>query len=181
MAGGCRSGSCRPRRPEGASLKLVTDALLDELAAAARDAPRRRAHRELHEGGAADPLQRFLVVARADSYFQPHRHDTRAELCTMLRGVVEFVTFDDEGRIVARQLVGEGTGASACEMPPRTWHTVIPRSDVAAFLEVKLGPYDAATAKQFASWSAAENTPGAARFREWLDQAPVGARFADDR
>jgi cupin fold WbuC family metalloprotein len=160
-----------------APLKLVTDALLDELAAKAAGSPRRRAHRELHDGGGADPLQRFLVVAREDSYFQPHRHDTRAELCTMLRGTVEFVTFDDEGRITQRQRVGAGTGVTACEMPPRTWHTVIPCTDVVAFLEVKLGPYDAKTAKEFAPWSPAENDAGAARLREWLDNAPVGARF----
>lgn len=160
-----------------APLKLVTDALLDELAAKAAGSPRRRAHRELHEGGGADPLQRFLVVARADSYFQPHRHDTRAELCTMLRGTVEFVTFDDEGRITARQRVGEGTGVTACEMPPRTWHTVIPRSDVCAFLEVKLGPYDPATAKQFAPWAPAEGAPANAALRNWLGFAGLGERF----
>ena len=158
-------------------MKLVTDALLDELAVAAIASPRRRAHRELHEGGAADPLQRFLVVARADSFFAPHRHHTRAELCTMLRGTAEFLTFDDEGRVLQRQRVGTGAGAMACEMPPRTWHTVIPRSDVVAFLEVKLGPYDAKTAKEFAPWSPAESDAGAVRLREWLDTAAPGERF----
>lgn len=95
----------------------------------------------------------------------------------MLRGTVEFVTFDDDGRITARQRVGEGTGVTACEMPSRTWHTVIPRSDWCAFLEVKLGPYDAKTAKEFAPWSPAENEAGAGTLRDWLDSAPVGTRF----
>jgi cupin fold WbuC family metalloprotein len=163
----------------GAPLKLVTDALLDGLAAKASVSPRRRAHRELHDGGGADLLQRFLVVAREDSYFQPHRHDTRAELCTMLRGRVEFVTFDDDGRITQRQLVGEGSGVTACEMPPRTWHTVIPRSDVCAFLEVKLGPYDPATAKEFAPWAPGEKDAAGAILAQWLRSAPVGALFGE--
>jgi len=159
-------------------VKLVTGALLEELAARAASSPRRRAHHELHEGGGEALLQRFLVVARADSYFAPHRHLTRAELGTVLRGRVEFVTFDDDGRINERVIVGEGCDASVCEMPPLTWHTVIPRSDVAAFLEVKLGPYDAATAKEFAPWASAEGSAEAASLRRWLDSARVGDRPA---
>lgn len=157
-------------------MKLVTGALLDDLAARAAGSPRRRAHHELHEGGGDAPLQRFLVVARSDSYFAPHRHLTRAELGTVLRGRLEFVTFDDHGRITDRVTVGEGCDSRVCEMPPLTWHTVIARSDVAAFLEVKLGPYDAATAKEFAPWAPREGTTQAASLQEWLIAARVGDR-----
>jgi cupin fold WbuC family metalloprotein len=160
----------------GEGLKLVTAAQLDELAARAAASPRRRAHHELHEGGGDAPLQRFLVVARVDSYFAPHRHRTRAELCTVLRGRVEFVTFDDDGILTERVTVGEGCDSSVCEMPPLTWHTVLARSDVAAFLEVKLGPYDAATAKEFAPWAPREGTAPVAQWQRWLGTARVGAR-----
>jgi cupin fold WbuC family metalloprotein len=159
-------------------VKLVTGALLDELAAKAATSLRRRAHHELHEGGGEALLQRFLVVARSDSYFAPHRHATRAELCTVLRGRVEFVTFDDDGRITERVTVGEGCEASVCEMPALTWHTVIARSDVAAFLEVKLGPYDPATAKQFAPWAPREDAAAAPALRRWLEAATIGQSFA---
>lgn len=160
----------------GGGLRLVTHALLDELADRAARSPRRRAHHELH-GGAQDPLQRFLVVARGDSYFQPHRHRTGGELATVLRGRIDFLAFDDDGRVLDRQSVGEGSPALTCEALPGTWHTLVPRSDVCAFLEVKLGPYDPATAKVPAPWGAAEGAAGAAALRAWLETARVGERF----
>jgi cupin fold WbuC family metalloprotein len=148
-------------------VKLLPHALLDELAARAAASERRRAHYNIHDGP-ADLVQRFVVVALRDSYFRPHRHAARAELALILRGEVEVVTFDAGGALTARYAVGAGSANLAYETPAATWHTVIVRSASAAFLEIKEGPYDPATASQFAEWGPAEGIPAVPAFQEWL-------------
>jgi cupin fold WbuC family metalloprotein len=166
-------GSAAGEAVLSAPLKVVTHSLLDELAGKAAGSSKRRTHYNLHSGP-DDLLQRFLVVARGDSYFHPHRHATRGELATLVRGRVDVLTFDDTGTVLGRMTVGEGSEALAYETPPRTWHTLVPRSEVCAFLEVKLGPYDPATAAEFAPWAPAEVGSNSWSFRAWLATAGVG-------
>jgi cupin fold WbuC family metalloprotein len=153
--------------------KFVTHSLLDELAASAAGSSRRRSHHNLHSGP-DDPLQRFLVVARGDSYFHPHRHRVVGELSTLLRGRVDVLTFDDHGTVLTRTTVGEGSEVIAYDTPPGVWHTIVPRSEVCAFLEAKLGPYDPAKAVESAPWAPAEVGSNSWSFRAWLSTAAVG-------
>ena len=154
-------------------MKLVPRALLDELAAKAAASPRARAHHNIH-ASAADPVQRFLVVTQRDSYFRPHRHTTRAELAVLLRGEVDVLTFDDHGRVTARERVGARSEALAYETPPGTWHTLVPLTDGVAFLEVKEGPYDPATATEFAAWAPPEGQAAVPAYLAWLRAARTG-------
>lgn len=158
-------------------MKVFAQSLLDELAAKAAASPRGRAHHNIH-ASAADPLQRFFVVADRRSYFRPHRHHTRAELATVLRGGFDLLTFDEAGCVTARWSIGAGTNILACETPPMTWHTLLARSDGAAFLEVKQGPYDPATAAEFAAWAPPEGDAAVAAFLAWLRHAQPGDRHA---
>jgi cupin fold WbuC family metalloprotein len=154
-------------------MKLVPRTLLDELAAKAAASPRARAHYNIH-ASAADLVQRFLVVARGDSYFRPHRHASRSELALLLRGRVDVLTFDARGRVSARYGVGEGTDSLAYESPQGVWHTVVPATGGGAFLEIKEGPYDPATATEYAAWAPAEGDPAVAQFTAWLRGAQPG-------
>jgi cupin fold WbuC family metalloprotein len=156
-------------------MKLLSEALLDELAAKAAASPRRRAHHTIH-AGPADLVQRFMVVAQPDSYFRPHRHSARSELALVVRGQMDVLTFDEAGRVTARHGVGAGHGTFAYETPQRTWHTIVPGSAGGAFFEVKEGPYDPATASEFAPWSPAEGDAQANSFLGWLRSARVGDR-----
>ena len=154
-------------------LKLLPRALLDELAAKAAASPRARAHHNIH-ATPADLVQRFLVVAQGDSYFRPHRHATRAELALLLRGHVDVLIFDDAGCVLARHAVGADADSFAYETPPGVWHTLVPGPEGCAFLEVKEGPYDPATAVQFAAWAPLEGDATVPAFRAWLRKAGVG-------
>lgn len=156
-------------------MKLITTALLDELAAKAASSPRRRAHHNLHTSP-TDPVQRFVIVALRDTYVRPHRHWTKAELVTVIRGQFDMVLFDNAGHITGRYVVGEGTPHLAYELPEGTLHTLLPLTDGAAFLEVKEGPYDPASAAEFAPWAPEEGSPGIAQFQSWVRKAPVGSR-----
>ena len=154
-------------------MKLLSRTLLDELAAKAAASPRARAHHNIH-ATPADPVQRFVVVACADSYFRPHRHRTRSELAVMVRGRVDVLTFDECGRVTARYGVGDGTDSIGYETPQGAWHTVVPGAGGGAFLEIKEGPYDPATAAEFAAWAPAEGHASVPAFLEWLRGAQPG-------
>lgn len=157
-------------------MKTISTALLDELTAKAAASPRRRAHFNLHSS-ADDPVQRFVVVAQRNSYVRPHRHMTNAELAVVMRGRFEVVTFDADGTITARQIFGEGTPNMAFELPHATWHTLLPLTDGAAFLEIKQGPYNPAIAAEFAAWSPEEGNSATASFQSWIGTATVGSRW----
>jgi len=154
-------------------VKLLSRTLLDELAAKAAASPRARAHHNIH-ATPADPVQRFVVVACADSYFRPHRHRSRSELAVIVRGRVDVLTFDERGRVTARYGVGDGTDSIAYETPQGVWHTVVPGADGGAFLEIKEGPYVPATAAEFAAWAPAEGHASVPAFLEWLRSAQPG-------
>jgi cupin fold WbuC family metalloprotein len=157
-------------------MRQFEKSLLDDLAAKAAASPRKRAHYNIHTE-AADPVQRFLVAADRDSYFRPHRHLTKSELALVLRGRFEVVTFDEQGAVTGRCAVGDGTPLMAFEIPQSTWHTLIAVSDGSAFLEIKQGPYDPATAAEFARWSPAEGDAAVPGYQQWLRVAQTGTRM----
>ncbi len=154
-------------------MKILARSLLDELAAQAAASPRGRAHHTIHTA-AEDRVQRFIVAALPDSYFRPHRHATRSELALVVRGRFDVITFDAKGRVLGRYAVGDGTAGMAYETPQGTWHTLVAGADGGAFLEIKEGPYDPATAAEFARWAPAEGTAAVPAFLAWLRDAHPG-------
>jgi cupin fold WbuC family metalloprotein len=154
-------------------MKLFARTLLDELTEKAKTSPRQRAHYNVH-ASSSDLVQRFFVVANAGTYFRPHRHLTKSELAYVVRGSFDVLLFDDAGRVTARYSVGEGTPSMGYETPSATWHTLISRADGSAFFEVKEGPYDPATAAEFAPWSPPEGDTATGRFLDWLRRAQPG-------
>lgn len=154
-------------------MKLFPQTLLDELTAKAGASPRLRANHNIH-ASPADLVQRFFIAAQRDTYFRPHRHLTKSELALVLRGHFDILTFDANGAVTDRFRVGSDTANIGFETPRATWHTLLAVADGAAFLEIKEGPYDAATAVEFASWAPAEGDESAPQFLEWLRRAGLG-------
>ena len=91
-----------------------------------------------------------------------------------MRGGVDVLLFDERGRVLARHAVGESAGSLAYETAQGVWHTLVPGSAGCAFLEIKEGPYDPATAAQFAEWAPAEGDSAVPAFRSWLRHAQPG-------
>jgi cupin fold WbuC family metalloprotein len=155
-------------------MKLFPRALLDELSAKASVSPRLRAHHNIH-AVPSDNVQRFFVAANAGSYFRPHRHLTKSELALVIRGQLVVLTFDDTGRVTGRYAIGNDAPSIGYETPQATWHTLFATGDGAAFLEVKEGPYDPATAAEFAPWSPPEGDATVGTYLDWLRHAEPGA------
>lgn len=154
-------------------MKLIAHGLIDELSARAAASPRGRAHHNVHESP-TDPVQRFFVTTQRNTYFRPHRHLTKSELAMVLRGRFHVLIFDAAGTVTERYSVGDDTASMGYETPRATWHTLVADTDGSSFFEVKEGPYDPATAAEFAAWAPAEGDPAAPRFLEWLRTAQPG-------
>jgi cupin fold WbuC family metalloprotein len=154
-------------------MKVFSNELIDALAVKAAASERGRAHLTLHSGP-QDLVQRFFVTARAGTYFRPHRHTAKSELAIVTRGALDVLTFDDAGIVTDRFAVGPGAPNIGFETQPGTWHTLVVRGAEATFIEVKQGPYDPATASEFAPWAPAEGSPEAAEFLGVLAGAQPG-------
>ena len=156
------------------SMKLFSQDILNTLTAQAAASPRQRAHLNIHTTP-ADPVQRFFIATQRDTYFRPHRHTTKSELGVVLRGHFDILTFDESGSVTGRFRVGSDSTNIAFETPRNTWHTLLAGADGAAFLEIKEGPYDPATAAEFAPWAPAEGHDSVPRFQQWLRDAQPGS------
>jgi cupin fold WbuC family metalloprotein len=160
------------------NFRTVDAVQLRKLEESARASPRLRSNLNLHDADSA-LLHRFVICIRRGSYVRPHRHTAshKLEMATLLSGTMEWVFFDDAGRLLHRARLQAGGETMAIEVPPGTWHGLLPISDSGAFLEVKLGPYDAASDKQFAPWAPEEGSAGAAAYLDWLYRAAEGEKF----
>jgi len=144
-------------------LQAITPAQLTKLAQQAESAPRRRAHRLLHQSH-AEVVQRLLIAVAPHSYFRPHRHPAAVpwEMLLPLRGDLELLLFDETGQIESRHRLG-GTGLALAEVPAQRWHSLYCPTPC-LLLEIKPGPYLPERYVEFAPWAPAEGSPQVAAY-----------------
>ena len=151
-----------------ASVQLISASLIDALRARAAASDRGRTNHNFHNS-AEDSVHRFLNVLTRGTYVQPHRHVSppKHESFIVLEGRVVVFVFDGDGTVRDRWVLGgEGSQNRGIEIPAGLWHTIAAVSDNAVCYEVKPGPWDPVTDKEFASWAPPESDAEAAR--EWL-------------
>lgn len=167
--------NCNARLPAGAKLGAMKDASstpvffgaasLDALSADARAAPRRRINRNFHPDH-AHPAHRLLNAVEPGSYVRPHRHadPLKDETFVALRGAFGVVLFDEAGNVTRTAVIradGELVGA---HIPAGVFHSLVALESGSVFFEVKAGPYDVLTDKEWGGWSPPENDPAAASY-----------------
>jgi cupin fold WbuC family metalloprotein len=164
------------RRPDKiermAEATLISDALFDALAKSAAASPRRRMNHNFHSGPTDNP-HRFLNVLLRGTYIRPHRHSNppKAETFLVLEGSAEVILFDDRGTVTARHRLGADSPEGrlwGVDIPAGVWHTILPRTSRAVCFEVKPGPWEPSTDKEFADWAPAEDDPAAAAYSQRL-------------
>lgn len=158
------------------TIKFLDRDAIDEFAARARLSPRRRLNLNLHPQ-LSDPIQRFLNAGEPGSYVRPHRHASqRWEMFAVLRGRIDVLVFSDDGSVMQRIELQASTG-SVVEISGGSWHSFVFASRGTVTLEIKPGPYDAQSDKEFAAWAPREEEPGAERCAQWLATASAGQRW----
>ena len=152
--------------------KLISGTLIDAVARSAANSPRRRWNHNFHSSAADNP-HRFLNVLIEGTYIQPHRHSNppKPETFVVLEGAAEVILFDDAGAVTQRYRLGEDSADGylwGVDIPAGIWHTILPRTARAVCFEVKPGPWDPSTDKEFAPWAPGENEAIAASYAQSL-------------
>ena len=150
--------------PSGPVFEL-TPAILEEGLAESRLSPRRRMLLPIHREG-DDLVQRMINFMQPGTYIQAHQHprDWASETILVMSGVLGFITFDEDGKVIT---VSRLVAGDLIDIEARVWHGVLALAPDTVILEIKRGPYDD-TDKVFAEWAPAENAEGAPDYLSWL-------------
>jgi len=146
-------------------VQLISDSLIADLRARAESSTRGRINHNFH-ASPQDAVHRFLNVLTRGTYVQPHRHATppKHESFIVLEGRVAVIVFEDDGRVRDWWALGSARGDHrGIDLPAGLWHTIAALSEEAVCYEVKPGPWDPATDKEFAPWAPPESDAEAAR------------------
>jgi len=145
-------------------VQLIDAALIEATLAKARSSPRLRATHNFH-ASEADTFHRFLNAWVRGTYAQPHRHFSppKPENFSILRGELACFVFDEAGAVLERLVLGRD-GCHGVDLAPGVWHTLAPVTPEAVCFEVKPGPWDPKTDKEFAPWAPREGNVGAAAY-----------------
>lgn len=156
-------------------LKIISNQDFDTFAQNAKEAPRQRSHHNLHEQLDAG-VQRLFISTEPDTYMRPHRHseEHKWELFLVLKGQLDLLIFDDEGKVTQRHSLSPETNR-AIEIPPGTWHGYACMESGTVGLEIKEGAYIPTPQEDFAPWSPAEGEDGANAYRDWMRTAQPGS------
>ena len=119
----------------------ITQALLDELTAAAKASPRLRMNLDLRNSP-ADSSQRMLNAMEPGTVLPIHRHRTTSETVVCLRGRLREIFYDDAGQVMEVIDLAPGGDCAAVNIPIGQWHTVESLESGTVILEAKDGAYE---------------------------------------
>ena len=120
----------------------ITQAILDDLTAKAKESPRLRMNLDLRNDE-NDSSQRMLNAIEPGAEVPIHRHQKTSETVVCLRGKLVEELYDDLERICTESIVLTPNGPTvAINIPIGQWHTVKALESGTCILEVKDGPYE---------------------------------------
>ena len=120
----------------------ITQALLDELTAKAKESPRLRMNHDLRDS-AEDTSQRMLNAIEPGSPLPIHRHQKTSETVVCIRGRLVEEFYDDLERICTERIeLSPGGPIVALNIPAGQWHTVQALESGTVILEMKNGKYE---------------------------------------
>lgn len=157
------------------STTVIGGDALAGLIETAKSLPRLRKNYNIHRD-LNDPVQRLYNAMEPNTYVRPHRHQggNRWEFFQIVSGRAAILTFDEHG-VVCEKIELSGTGPNfAVEIPGNVWHTVVSLETGTVLFEIKQGPYQAVSDKDFAPWAPKEGVPEASNVIHWLCNANPG-------
>ena len=145
------------------TMQVFKAEMLNELVDQAKVSSRLRQHKNIHTSY-QEPCQRLFNAIEVGSYIRPHKHasDPRNEMLVAVRGLMAWLSFDDQGAVVDVVRFGsEALGPEltvGVELSANTWHTVVALVPGCVLLEVKAGPFDPSQPKDLAPWAPEEGS-----------------------
>jgi len=120
----------------------ITQTILDELTAKAKESPRLRMNLDLRDS-AEDTSQRMLNAIEPGSPLPIHRHQNTSETVICLRGRLVEEFYDDLERTCTERIELSPCGpVVALNIPAGQWHTVQALESGTVILEMKNGKYE---------------------------------------
>ena len=134
--------------------KLRDDHLAFLRARAAANASRKC--RLLLHRSANDSLHEMLIVHGKGKYIRPHKNAASSKSFHIVEGALACVLFSDTGEVVDRFRMGEPASGDVfrVRLSDGAFHTLIPLSDWAVYVETILGPF---RSTPYAPWAPAED------------------------
>ena len=120
----------------------ITQAILDELTAKAKESPRLRMNLDLRDTN-EDTSQSMLNAIEPGSPLPIHRHQNTSETVVCIRGRLVEEFYDDLERICTERIELSPNGpVVALNIPVGQWHTVQALESGTVILEMKNGKYE---------------------------------------
>ena len=120
----------------------ISQALLDDLTAKAKESSRLRMNLDLRDS-AEETSQRMLNAIEPGSPLPIHRHQKTSETVVCLRGRLVEEFYDDLERICTERIeLSPGGPIVALNIPAGQWHTVQALESGTVILEMKDGKYE---------------------------------------
>ena len=121
---------------------VITQAILDDLTAKAKESPRLRMNLDLRDTD-EDTSQRMLNAIEPGSPLPIHRHQNTSETVICLRGRLVEEFYDDLERTCTDRIELSPNGpVVALNIPAGQWHTVHALESGTVILEMKNGKYE---------------------------------------
>lgn len=119
----------------------IDDQLIDNLFARADASPRKRMHLDLRDS-AADTSQRMMNALLPGTVVPIHQHANTSETVVVLKGRLDEVYYDADGRETERHRLDAVHGPYALQIPAGVLHTVHVEAPC-VIIEFKNGRYEA--------------------------------------
>ena len=157
------------------TLTVIDTSLLSALSATAQSVPRLRKNHNVHTR-LDDSVQRLYNAMEPGTYVRPHRHPhpDRWEFFQIVSGCAAVLTFDSQGTVLERLVLSADGPKLAVEIPGNLWHTIASLQAGTVLFEIKQGPYQAVSDKDFAAWAPCEGEEAAPKFARWFSSALPG-------
>ncbi len=150
-------------------IKRLNQELLDTIAHQARSSPRQRQNHNFHD--TSEKVQRFLNVLQPRTYVRPHRHRRAIgvngfEFFLVVQGELGIIILNESGQILHQERVSANGPTHGVELPEGTYHTLVALAPDTVILELKEGPYEPSTDKEFLDAFPTEGTSAAGQLVE---------------
>ena len=154
-------------------LQRLDQDLFDRVAKEARQGSRLRMNHNLHQ--ANDLVQRFINVLQPGTYVRPHRHlrDQEGEgfeCFLVLQGAVGLLLLNQRGEVTHQERLDASGPLQGIELAESQLHTLVALEADTVIFELKQGPYQPSSDKDFLTGFPLENTPDAeTQEQRWRD------------
>ena len=119
---------------------VITNVILDELTAKAKENPRLRCNLDMRNS-ADDQSQRMLNALEPGTVMPIHRHLASSETVIIIRGRIRWLFYDEQGRITESTELWSDGDVRMLNVEKGRWHSLECLESGSVLFEAKDGPY----------------------------------------